>query len=421
MAKNGIVIPKYKELIKSFGAYSISNALSQLLMIIYAFLLANHLGPALFGGYTGHLSFILLFSFVINWGFDTFFLFQSGTLTQPKEINIFNGQIIILKLSLGAIWILFLVLLSQLIPTDFYKTSIILFASLDTLADSLFLTQLTALNIKSQANKLSLLLFSSRLARLIGGAVGIFLGITSIQTFFLIRLFTTIFFMLLSFYFATPHFIKYSFHKLKNLWRHSWSYGISETLALVYAQVDVSILAILLGDSATGLYTTSSRLIIALFTIPNAGYLLVIPKLRKIYKSDRVKFNESIVKILIGFLIVGLVLFLGILLSGKWLVSLILGDAYAISGELLQILSVVLLLKSFSFGLAAIIVVLDKQKIRLIPQFITSISAILLNIIIIPIFGLYGAAYVYIISEAILLTGYIILVFRSLHSHRLTT
>lgn len=392
-----------------------------MLMIVYAFLLANHLGPALFGGYSGHLSFIVLFSFVINWGFDTYFLFQSGTFTNTAKINILNGQIIVIKLGLGAIWILLLVLISQIIPTGFFKADLILIASLDTLADSLFLTQLTAMNIKSEANKMSLLLFSSRLARLIGGLIAILLGINAIQVFFIIRLFTTLSFTFLSLHFASPEFLKFSLNQLGSLWRKSWPFGLSETLALIYAQVDISLLAILLGDTATGLYTTSSRLIISLFAIPNAGYLLVIPKLRRIYQNDRTKFNKYSVMSLMGFFIVGIVLFLGILISGKWLVSIILGDAYAISGNLLQIMSMILLLKSVSFGLAAIIVVIGEQKTRLIPQFITSIASILLNIIVIPIYGLFGAAFVYIASEFILLFGYIFLVLRWLKSGRTIT
>jgi len=412
---------KEKHLIKSFGAYSISNTLSQMLMIVYAFLLANHLGPALFGGYSGHLSFIVLFSFVINWGFDTYFLFQSGTFTSTAKINILNGQIIVIKLGLGAIWIFLLVLISQIIPTGFFKSDLILIASLDTLADSLFLTQLTALNIKSEANKLSVLLFTSRLARLIGGFIAILLGIKVIQVFFLIRLFTTLCFTLLSIHFARPEFLKFSFSQLGSLWRKSWPFGLSETLALIYAQVDISLLAILLGDTATGLYTTSSRLIISLFAIPNAGYLLVIPKLRKIFQNDRAKFIQYSVKSLLGFFVVGIVMFLGILISGKWLVSIILGDAYAVSGDLLQILSLILLLKSISFGLAAVIVVIGEQKIRLIPQFIASIASIVLNILIIPIYGLVGAAYVYILSEFILLFGYIIVVLRRYKTERSET
>jgi len=387
-------------------------------MIIYAFLLANHLGPALFGGYSGHFSFIILFSFVINWGFDTYFLYQSGTYSQENKINVLNGQIIYVKVLLGSVWILALVLISQIIPSGFFKTDLILIASLDTLAESLFLTQLTALNIKSKANKLSILLFSSKLVRLIGGLIVILLGITDINIFFIVRLFSTLFFTFLSIQIASPIILRFPIKKLINLWRQSWPFGLSETLALVYAQVDITLLAILLGDTETGLYTTSSRLIISLFAIPNAAYLLVIPKLGKIYKNNDEKFTKYFVKILIGFFIVGLVLFLGILVSGKWFISIILGDVYAISGNLLQILSVILLFKSLSYGLASIIVVIGEQKNRLIPQFVASIASIALNIMIIPIYGLFGAAYVYILSEFLLLIGYIILVLRRFRTGR---
>lgn len=378
-------------------------------MIAYALLLANYLGPGLFGLYTGHLSIVLLFSFVINWGFDTYFLFRSGSFQSRLEVNSFNGKIVFTKMILGLFWITGLTFIAYSFDPNFFRIDLLLLISVDTLLESVFLTQLTALNIKKETQALSFLLFFSRVARLVGGFVLVFFGISSIASFFVIRLIATLIFTLYSIVVSGMRLSIFKFKIVKNIWRSSVSYGLSETMALIYAQVDISLLAILLGEVETGLYTTSSRLIIALFSIPNAGYALVIPRLRDIYLSNKQQFVKYYFKIQIGFLILGLALFGGVFISGKWLVSLILIEEYSISGELLQVLSVVLLLKSLNFGFGALLVSLGWQKIRLIPQLITALMAITLNIIFIPRFGLFGAAYVYIASETILLMGYALL------------
>jgi O-antigen/teichoic acid export membrane protein len=233
-----------------------------------------------------------------------------------------------------------------------------------------------------------------------------------VEVILLIRVVTSLIFLALAFLITRPRFFQGSLAKLSSLWRSSIPYGLSETFALIYAQVDISLLAILLGDTETGLYTTANRLIIALFSIPNAAYLIVIPKLRQVLLNKQDQSRSYFLRVLAVFLAVGLILFLGVFFAGPWMVDLVLQDAYTFSGELLRLMSVVLLLKSLSFGLGAMIVALGWQKYRLIPQVVTSLLAIGLNLFIIPVHGLTGAASVYILSEGVLLVGYGILVLR---------
>lgn len=409
---------KYKEVIKSFGAYGLSNVISQFLLLIYGFLLANHLGPALFGEYSGHIAFGLLLSFVINWGLDTYLLFESGTNSQSKHINELTGKIIFAKLFLGVLWISALLVISQVINPVFFKLDLIFIASIDILADSIFFTQLAALNVNDKTKQLSVLLVSSRLARLLGALLVIMLGITSIQMILLLRLAATIGFTVFSIFTAKTKIISMPIKDIKGLWIAARHYGFSETLAIIYAQIDLSLLAILLGDVATGLYTTSSRLIIALYSIPNAAYLLVIPRLRKVYLASREKFIRNFIKIQAGFLLLGIALFAGVFFSGKWIVSLLLPETYLQSGELLQVLSIAVLIKSLNFGFGAFLVAVEWQRNRLIPQLIASILAMVLNLIILPKFGLFGAAYIFIINEVVLLLGYAGFVFKWLTVNR---
>lgn len=397
---------KYKEVIKSFGAYGLSNVSSQFLLLIYGFLLANHLGPALFGVYSGHIAFVLLLSFVINWGLDTYLLFESGTYQQTKSINELTGKIIFVKLFLGALWISALLIISQVVNSDFFNLDLMFIASVDILADSIFFTQLATLNVNNATKKLSALLVSSRVARLLSGIFVIMLGITSIQLILLLRLAATLVFTVFSIIITKTKIIAMPFKDIKALWYAARHYGFSETLAIIYAQLDLSLLAIILGDVATGLYTTSSRLIIALYSIPNAAYLLFIPRLRKVFLTNRRKFIRNFFIIQTGFFLLGLVLFLSVYFSGNWIISLLLPDTFAPSGELLQLMSIVALIKSINYGFGAFLVAVEWQKNRLVPQFIASVLALLLNLIILPKLGLPGAAYIFIINEVVLLLGY---------------
>ena len=81
-------------------------------------------------------------------------------------------------------------------------------------------------------------------------------------------------------------------------------------------------------------------------------------------------------------------------------------------------LSPIPFLKCMEFGFAAIIVAANKQRTRLIPQAITAILNLVLNLIIIPRNGAVGAAAVYVATEVILFVSYGIIAIRTLKTIR---
>jgi len=118
--------------------------------------------------------------------------------------------------------------------------------------------------------------------------------------------------------------------------------------------------------------------------------------------------------------LVGLGLFLLLFFGAKYLISLF-GPAYAGSQEILQILSAILFFHSITFGVAAILVATNQQKQRTIIQAIAVVINVGLNFLIIQQFGITGVAYVYVLTEVVLLLGYVYLVLRywlSTHSNK---
>ena len=183
-------------------------------------------------------------------------------------------------------------------------------------------------------------------------------------------------------------------------------YGLSDFLVLIYMQADVTLLTIMRGSEAAGLYSPASGLINALFIIPSSIYQLTIPILAREFKTNSYLSRRSIQRLSVGFLVLGIILALGVGLFGGLIIRFLLGPKFYITSSLLTILSPLLFIKSLGFAWAAILVTVGWQKRRLIPQAISAISNVILNILTIPLFGLTGVAMVYLISEIILSAGY---------------
>lgn len=102
----------------------------------------------------------------------------------------------------------------------------------------------------------------------------------------------------------------------------------------------------------------------------------------------------------------GALLMVGMMIFSQPMISLVLGQKYKATGEILLILSPILFLKSLGFGMAAFLVAVGWQNRRLLPQAMSAGLGVLLNLLIIPFYGIYGTAWVYIASEMFLTLGY---------------
>lgn len=100
----------------------------------------------------------------------------------------------------------------------------------------------------------------------------------------------------------------------------------------------------------------------------------------------------------------------------KPVIHLILGPAYEITGDLIIILSPLLLFKAISFFCATILVAIGAQSKRVIPQVFSLLINIGLNLLLIPRIGVIAPAFVYVISEGVLMVGYLFVGVRSYDS-----
>lgn len=379
--------------------------LAQILMAINAIILARYLGPQNFGIYTGTYAAVGLTSFFLNWGLDTWLLRESSISKEPFRLL---GRVFFIKISLGIPWGILLFLALPAIRSGFFQVSLTLFVIFDVLFDGLFNAELAAMNAQRRVPVVSGLLFLSRGSRLIITILMIVMGINSPVFFAAGRMIGTSLALVTTLILFTPKFSGVGPREAKATFRQAIPYGFSELLAIVYMQADVTLIALLIGTGeAVGLYAPASGLINALFVIPLAGFYVLVPALTRLYRERSLSFRHTIIQVFAGFSILGIILTLFIWAMGPFLTDLLLGNTYQITGQLLRILSPILFLKSLSFACAAFLVAVGWQIKRLIPQAISAAANIILNLLVIMTFGILGVALVYVVSEVILLVGYL--------------
>ena len=396
-------LKRYRKGIGNLALFSGSTGIAQAVMMVYAILVARALGPGAYGVFAGAYALASLSSFMISWGMDIWMLRAAASEESPRRLA---AAILRAKVLLGVPWGTMLVIAAPLLKPDVFSPLLVAICVVDAWSENSFSTHISALNITRQMGAVSKLMLFSRGGRLAGAVVLILLGQSSPVSFAAARAIFTVASLIAALWVVRPDFKGSLTIPISGLLRQSFSFGISEFLALIYAQADITMLMLLSGELATGIYSPASNFINALFVILGAGYTMAIPVLTRLKEQDLPRFQKVTPQLIGLFGLAGIGMTLATALFGGWVVTLILGESYQETGRVLVALSPILFLKAIEFGFVAGLVAVNWQHKRLGPQFISAAANILLNIWVIPRYHVYGVAWVYVISEVLLALGY---------------
>lgn len=178
----------------------------------------------------------------------------------------------------------------------------------------------------------------------------------------------------------------------------------------IYFYIDSVMLSYMKGVYEVGIYSAAYSLTIALIFIPTIYINSIFPSLSKFYvnsiESLKFAYRKSLLYISIGALPIAAVLFF---LSGE-IIRLLYGTAFKESVIVLQIISITIFFRFVSFVNAITIISMDMQKKRLYFQAFTALINIILNLVLISLYGYVGAAIATVLTELFLFASYFYLV-----------
>lgn len=411
MKPSSIPLPPASSLLKKLSFLGSSNSLAQLMMAIYTLLLARVMGVDNYGFFAGSYSLAVLSSFVVNWGMDICLMRETS---QPDAQRDLLPVVLRIKILFGLVWGAALVWLPPLLYPQLYTPGMMLVCVVDIFSESITNSFLVTLTAQKRVRLYARTILISRGLKLLGAVILVALGLKAPLAYALLRMAATLA-ALTAVTLMSRLPLRTTEKTLPPLqfWRSSIPYGLSELLALVYGQADITLLSVLAGKAAAGIYAPASSLVNALFVIPNAVYLVFLPYLVELFGSRNVEQLRKYLGWMIGIqFAVGVILALGVGLAGRPLLGLLLQKDFSATGRILVILSLLLVFKSISFGFAAWLIAIGWQRYRVIPQAVVALGSIVLDLWIIPLYGVSGAAWVYVAGEFLLMLGYGILAIR---------
>jgi len=186
----------------------------------------------------------------------------------------------------------------------------------------------------------------------------------------------------------------------------SFPYGIHAILSTLYLQIDTVFLSYFSGNANVGVYQMAMRIVLATMIVNEIMVSSYFPIIAKKLKSDIAGFRKDGIALNKYLLLIGGFAAVGLFVYAEYLIHFLYGSQYSSAIIILQMLSLVILIRFILTSYAAFITISGNQKLRSLSVALSLLINIILNLYFIPLYGARGAACTSIITHLFLLVLY---------------
>ena len=384
-------------LFKRSGIYFFGLILGKTLSVIVFILFARSLLPEKFGDFVLFVTLLQIVTFLADFGLNQWYQKQADQVDKNKLLSqIISARIVTLIVSL------FLSLIFLFLTSSFSQFVSVLF--LLCLIPEAFLSVVDGFYLEKQQPLRVALKTTSRMAIL-------FLAYLYYQSLFNLDRALKWYFIssILTFMWYFPWnrikgFIFSSFAEIVKTLRSSSSYAFLIFSSFLYARGDSLVIRYVLNSSALGIYGAAYRYLESLSLLPTALSHNLFPISAR---KEGIAFDQ-LKKILLVTFLSGLIISLLVYLFSPLLITGLLGNPYKEAIPVLKIFSFVLLLFFINAPLATVVQSSNYVN-RFLPWgFLNTSLNIILNLMLVPMFGIIAAAWAMLLTE---ITGLLINIF----------
>ncbi len=194
----------------------------------------------------------------------------------------------------------------------------------------------------------------------------------------------------------------------------SWPVGVTILLGLFYFKADTLILSLTRSQAEVGIYGAAYRVFEVLITVPFMYAGIILPILSNAWmKKDRAFFTKLLSHSLDGMAFLAIPIVFGSVLLGKNVLIAISGPDFADAGRALSILSLAIAAVFINVVFSHAVIAIDAQRKMILPYLIVSIIAVISYLTLIPIYGIWAAAWLTVLFEVLITIANIVVTHRA--------
>lgn len=389
----------FRKYFKNMGWMFFGQMFSLLVSFFVGAWLARYLGPDNFGIFNYSLAFSGLFGFIAPLGIDI--ILNRELVVNPERRDDLMGTAFFLKLIGGLLAFLFSIIFVYYLESSHLIRIMVLLFSLGFIINSLNIIG-TFFNSKVESKKnVQVVLFSSSLSACMKIAVIIFgLGLIWLAVVFFIETIFQSFGFFLAYKNSNLNIKNWKFSKVLaiNILKKSWFLMLASAAAFIYLKIDQIIIGKMMGVREVGLYAAAVKIAEIWYFIPGIICGSLFPAIINSKKIGETIYRHRLKNLYLLMFFLSVLIAIPISLFGNFFVSCIFGLDYIGATSVLKIY--IWAGVGVFLGTAINQYLISENMIRtiLVLNVFSMILNIGLNLYLIPIIGLNGAAIATLIS-----------------------
>ncbi|MCD4704892.1 flippase [bacterium] len=377
-----------------------ANVLIGVLAISY---LTRYLSPAGFGQYTTVLTFLQILGIFLDFGLYIVLLRE---ISRPEaDKNFIFSNVLTLRIVSGIIFFIIAPTIALFFPYPGIVKWGIALTSLAFFLNSLIQVYSAVFQKEMKMHKVVLAETVAKVLFLASISLFIYWKSNLLVILMANNINSIIFFIVLAI--SAKKYIQYRWTVDFKYWKKflilAWPIGLTTVLNLIYFKADTLILSIFQPDIHVGFYGVPYKILEVITVMPHLILGLVLPIFTVYWiQGDVDNFKFSLQKVFDLFIILTFPMIVIFIAEARGIINFIAGAEYPASIEILQILiwptALIFFSSLFNYGIIAV----EKQKKTIKYFLITALVSLIGYLIFIPRFSYYGAAYMTLIAELLI-------------------
>lgn len=372
---------------------------SMIISFVATAYIARNLGPTNYGQLSYALSFVGLFGFIAALGIDQ--ILYRDLVKYPDKHDGYMGTALALRLSTSILSVIICTLSAMIFSTKDVSQFLIFIISLTFIFSSFQLlnyefqaaikskyTSVISLIIVLILNILKIILVSNDKGVIYLASVVLLEPVLYAIGFiyFRIKIFGTI--------------RNWFFDKniAKQILRDSLPIIFASAFFAIYARIDQVMIKNMIGPESVGLYSSAVTISEAWYFIPNIITGALFPAIVNSKKVSEILYYKRIQKMFLLLIAVSIVTALPTAILAKYFIAIIFGTGFIGALSVLQIYVWSNIGATLNMFAQQLLIVENHTKIIFAITFLGMISNVLLNIVLIPKYGISGAAFASLVS-----------------------
>lgn len=379
--------------------------------VILFWLIARFYGKEIFGQFTIAQTFASVFVIFADFGLDLFLTNEiPRDISKSKEIfrRLFSIKFVMILLSFGA-----MIIISFIGNFSYQVKELIIIFSFYAIFTTItnFLYALFRGNEKLQyETKVSFWVNISTLLVVLALIIDNQSIIVISMAFVFMRFVGLILAIYFAYHILPSLSFNFVFNNIKSTLNQVIIFGLFLVFGNLYFQLDTILISFLKSEDEVGIYQAVFRLIMLPLILPEVFINSIMPALSRMHTNNMDKW-ENTGKFLSKFLIiVAIPVSSSLFIFAPEIINLIYGKVeYSKAIPILEIFALIVFIRFFGETYGLMLTTSQRQKYRTIVVIIATILNLLLNIIIIPSYGINGAAIVALLTNVLVAISFYLL------------